>query len=145
MAKCPTCQQELPAKDLEGFDAFWAAYPLKYGKLDAQKAWKAMNPVDRARVMLDLVEERRFFGVTKDTIPQPPYAATYLRKRRWEDPLPTQTIPDPPRKPEPDGGVARRLVTYGDTLEGYNQRTHMGLAPAEARARLADLIKGIGK
>jgi hypothetical protein len=72
---------------VRGFDRFWAAYPRRKAKADAQKAWRALNPDEHLLgVILAAVElaktseewrreEGRFI----------PYPAGYLRKRRWED------------------------------------------------------------
>ena len=134
MAKhdCPscTCQQETTNEDDDFERLFWPRYRRKVGKLEAKRAYKRLRVSEQMRVLEDI--KTRYEGVELQFIP---YPATYLRGRRWED---EQTIPDPPRKPEPDGGVARRPIVAEDIQQ-------LIMRPDEAKAHLAALIKGIGK
>jgi hypothetical protein len=71
----------------EAFARFWAAAPsqMRKAKLDAQKAWGQLKPtpelVERIIAALEVQKKsdlwRRGVGI--------PYAASWLRGRRWED------------------------------------------------------------
>lgn len=70
-----------------GFDRFWAAYPKRASKGDAEKAWKALKPndaqVDRIVKAAQLAARReRWKAENGRYIPHP---ATWLRAKGWED------------------------------------------------------------
>jgi hypothetical protein len=69
------------------FSIFWEFYPKKRAKLDAQKAWRKINPSeDGFYSILSGVGRYMRSGEWKD--PQfIPYPATFLNGRRWEDDL----------------------------------------------------------
>ena len=73
-----------PRMNLHNFDQFWALYPRRQGKGDAEKAWsKALKSVDSDTILNGLREhlpdiqakERQF----------QPLPSTWLNQRRWED------------------------------------------------------------
>jgi hypothetical protein len=72
---------------MEGFDAFWSAYPRKVAKVEAVKAWQQAPPteVERPLILAAIARQRLTPGWTKDGGEFIPHPATYLRKRRWED------------------------------------------------------------
>jgi hypothetical protein len=66
------------------FDEFWRKYNIKEDKLDAQRAWAALNDADRQlafnyidRYKADCINNRKHLQ----------YPATYLRHKRWLDKL----------------------------------------------------------
>ena len=87
--------------EIDAFIQFWSSYPRKESKLDAEKAWKKLNPskellekilssVERSKTSASWVEENGKY------IPLP---ASWIRKRRWEDEVreePAQNKPCPP-------------------------------------------------
>lgn len=82
------------------FDAFWAAYPKKKNKGDAEKAFKAIKPDD---LLLDsmlhaLESARKSKDWAKDGGQYIPYPATWLRAKAWEDEndIEVQARPDEP-------------------------------------------------
>ena len=70
------------------FDAFYAAYPKKVGRREAEKAWRKLDPPPQLieRIMRDIkerVEQGAWcIGEGKQYIPGP---APYLNQHRWED------------------------------------------------------------
>jgi hypothetical protein len=69
--------------DPVGFLEFWSAYPVKPDRADAVKAWRELKP-DRAlreMIMMGLDRWKRSRQWQEGAIP---YAAKFLRKRRWE-------------------------------------------------------------
>lgn len=71
----------------EGFADFWAAYPRKVARLEAEKAWRQVNipPLMLPRV-LDALAAQTASELWSD-VRYIPHAATWLRGRRWEDEL----------------------------------------------------------
>jgi hypothetical protein len=67
----------------EEFAEFWAAYPRKVGKADAQRAWaKATKRTDPAKI-LDVAKRYPW----RDDPQFIPYPATWLNRGCWEDDL----------------------------------------------------------
>lgn len=79
------------------FDEFWAAYPKKKNKGDAEKAWKALKPkADLLKTILEAVEvAKRGDDWRKENGQFIPYPATWLRAKGWED---EPQMPVPQRK-----------------------------------------------
>lgn len=74
----------------DGFAVFWAAYPSKKSKPQAEKAFrKAISKTDLP-VLLAAVETQRLWPQWQDGFI--PHAATWLNNERWAD------EPDPQRK-----------------------------------------------
>ena len=71
------------------FDSFWGAYPIKFGKQDALKAFKILRRTilleDIAKAFngyMDFLKSKRI----KENFEQKPmYAATFLRSERWRE------------------------------------------------------------
>lgn len=70
---------------LTTFADFWASYPRKQGKLDAQRAWKKITPSEHTHVMSGLERWKKTEQWTKDGGKFAPHPATFLNRRRWED------------------------------------------------------------
>lgn len=72
------------------FAQFWAVYPKKAGKGDAEKAWKKIKPdADlQAKILKAVAAATRSPDWTKDGGQFIPHPATWLNGKRWEDALP---------------------------------------------------------
>lgn len=68
-----------------GFDRFWQAYPNRTHRLDAEKAWRALDPapdlVDQIVAAVEAWKTHRQWA-DRQFVPHP---ATWLRRRLWED------------------------------------------------------------
>lgn len=84
--------------DLEGFNAFYAAYPKKAGKADALKAWNKLKPdiVLQAKMGEALTAQKKSPQWTKNNGQYIPMPSTWLNGKRWEDEVQTQTQPNIP-------------------------------------------------
>lgn len=84
------------------FTEFWAIYPKKAAKPDAEKAWdKNVQTEDLADLIISDVERRR--GKSdwlRDNGRYIPYPATYLNQHRWEDEEPLKVV----------GGIEREIL-----------------------------------
>lgn len=85
---------EPPAMEAtDGFGEFYAAYPVKKARIDAQRAWKRLNPSAalQQRILADIAQRRQYDREwVRGFIPHP---ATYLNGRRWEDEIRRPTTP----------------------------------------------------
>ena len=77
----------LQEKGYDYFADFWADYPRKKSKGDAEKAWKQlkMNDDFMEKVMLGLTRCKRSNDWLKDDGQFIPYPATWIRAKGWED------------------------------------------------------------
>lgn len=68
---------------LEGFDRFYAAYPRRVSRADAEKAWSKIHPEEREQV----IEAAKEFAAAKAGSDPTflPYPAKWLNGRRWLD------------------------------------------------------------
>jgi len=64
------------------FEDFWAIWPKKDGKADAQRAWKKLTLRDQQAATAAVSLDSRLYGVDRKFVPWP---ATWLNARRWED------------------------------------------------------------
>lgn len=80
---------------------FWSAYPKKESKIDAEKAWKKLNPPKDLleKILLSVERSKLSASWMKENGQYIPLPATWLRGRRWEDEVkefPTPKQPGPP-------------------------------------------------
>lgn len=69
-----------------GFATFWAAYPKKLAKGDAEKAWGQVNADAMADEILQSLEKHKSWkDWTKERGKFIPYPATWLRAKAWEN------------------------------------------------------------
>lgn len=141
---CERCQAEI-TEGGEGFESFWAAYPLKRERLASQRAWKRLTKAEQLAVMNDLPRRIATWslpgqpqngserGTFKPFAPNPP---TYLNGKRWQDEFTVVVKPA-----AVNGGLAARPVSEvidPDLLQTPEQRrANMG--------RLGSIMEGIGK
>jgi len=69
------------------FNIFWEAYPRKQAKVDAERAFKSLNPSEDllAVVIADISSRKQSEAWQKDGGKYIPLPASYLRGKRWED------------------------------------------------------------
>jgi hypothetical protein len=69
------------------FDRFWAAYPKKKAKADAEKAFAKLDATEDllARILAAIERQARSEAWRKDGGQFIPHPATWLNGRRWED------------------------------------------------------------
>lgn len=72
----------------DGFDEFWRRYPRRVDKMEAARAWRSLAPPDRAAAMGALAEHVAYWDEVGRDPEHIPHAATWLRRRRFEDELP---------------------------------------------------------
>jgi hypothetical protein len=74
---------------LDGFNEFWAAYPKKKNRGDAEKAWRVLKPNSAVvSMMLDAVEKAKTLPDWRKEGGQfIPYPGKWLRAKGWQDEL----------------------------------------------------------
>lgn len=75
---------------MQNFARFWAQYPRRVGRKDAEKAWRKIAPSSElVELILSALEtqadERRTRVTRRQWVPEIPHPATWLRGARWED------------------------------------------------------------
>lgn len=75
--------------DVTKFESFWAAYPKKRAKLDAERAWKKIRPTLPlyVEILTALEAHKQSRDWQKNEGMFIPYPASWLRGGRWTDVL----------------------------------------------------------
>lgn len=68
---------------LDGFDAFWAAYPRREAKANAESAWRKTNASAHLQMILDHLDTAIRSKQWQEGFV--PHASTYLTQRRYLD------------------------------------------------------------
>lgn len=104
----PTPVEKPAQKPADGFDQWWATYPKKVKKRDAEKAYRAaLKTGATPEQLLQALHQHVANWKARATAPQYiPYPGTWLRAGSWEDELTTPTNNDstPPPVINPDTG-----------------------------------------
>lgn len=80
-------QKKKPCASAGAFAQFWAAYPKKKSKVQAEKAFSKINPSEQllGAMLASIGRARTSEDWTKSGGQFIPYPATWLNQRRWED------------------------------------------------------------
>ena len=112
----------------DGFNRWWAMYPLKKGKVDAHKAWmkrtskmgESHMKMFAAMLVTDAEERIKKDAAWSDKkfIPHP---ATYIRGEKWHDDItPIETKPEP----KPVYSQAHKPASFNRDLENSLDATN---------------------
>ncbi|SAI58976.1 Uncharacterised protein [Bordetella ansorpii] len=74
-----------PEQAAPAFDAFWAVWPRRVAKLEAQKAWKSLNAAKQRAALAAAPLHAQAWAASRRDKGLIPHAATWLRGERWED------------------------------------------------------------
>lgn len=104
------------------FDDFWATYPRKVAKKDAEKMWRRLNAAQQQKAVDCLPTHIRIWnaeGRDKSVIP---HAATWLNGERFEDEL---EMPKPKAAlyAIPPGSI--NDAKPGESMEAYLMRKRL--------------------
>lgn len=69
------------------FSDFWAKYPRKVAKKDAEKAWRQVDPSEHQKILSAIEKQRRSEQWKKSAGQFVPYPASWLNGERWNDEL----------------------------------------------------------
>ncbi len=84
----------------DAFDKFWAAYPRKVAKIDAERAWaKIKDKTDLLpKILSALAWQSELTEWKKENRKYAPYPASYLNSQRWTDEPEKDTFSDEPSR-----------------------------------------------
>lgn len=107
----------------EGFAELWDAYPLKTGKLQAIKAFRALNPSADvlALILAGLAKWKRHERWTKEGGKYRHHASTWITQRLWEDEEVCGKV-----HISPEATVWWRVAGFDHIAEAQNARCHIG-------------------
>ena len=85
-----------PSESNHSFNAFWAAYPKKVGRLDAEAAWKKLHPDEHLNsIIMEAIEKQKLWreqgNVQGDFRPQWKDPARWINKKCWTDEVEIKT------------------------------------------------------
>jgi hypothetical protein len=108
------------------FDSFWAKYPKKKSKGQAEKTWVKINPDNELfeAIMHGLELAKKSADWTKDNGQFIPYPSTWLNAKGWEDEF------TPPIRGQPQKRVNRRDMPFDEYMadvcgEGWEQSVRL--------------------
>lgn len=96
---------------VDGFDAFWAAYPRKTARKVALAVWTRLKPSKelQGRFMTALVAHKQTEQWRRGVVP---HAATWLRQERWNDGGPVLAPPT---------DLYRAMAAYHRARQGHHE------------------------
>ena len=105
----PSDQQ--PTENLGTFDTFWALYPKRVAKKDAERAWNRVDKADYGELFTALMGWRRVWAA-RGELQYTPNPASWLNGERWTDELPPGAAVKPPKiqQATDDGKPAEQFV-----------------------------------
>lgn len=113
----PTPAEKPAQKPADGFDQWWATYPKKVKKRDAEKAYRAaLKTGATPEQLLQALHQHVNNWRARETAPQYiPYPGTWLRAGSWEDELTTPDTSDgtPPPVINPKTGKPLTRDDFG--------------------------------
>ena len=107
-----------------GFEQFYAVWPRKVARQEAEKAWD--QTVEHRPALAELLEAaRRYAAEVSGRDPEKIlHPATWLRAHRWNDEIPTRNGNRPgrqqPRRPAPDGLTDDRRAALASVGKEWN-------------------------
>ena len=82
------------------FAEFWAIYPRKVSRREADKAWNKLSPLDQELVSDALPNHVQYWKLKDTSSEFIPHASTWLNQARFEDELDmTEAQPKKPKLP----------------------------------------------
>ena len=117
------------------FDKFYALYPRKMARKDAEKAWKAMTAAEQEKALEALPNHLKYWKVKETAKDYIPYPASWLRAGRYDDELDIE----PNKKPELPFYATEELTLKKAQEVGITP--YAGEAWAQLRARISARIR----
>lgn len=102
----------------QGFSGFWARWPRKHARKDANKAWEKLNPDHELEKEIHAALDWQI-PIFEQRDPQYiPLAATWLRGERWTDEPPA---PPKPKTPPPSSLSVRQQAEIDVAREQFRK------------------------
>jgi uncharacterized protein YdaU (DUF1376 family) len=128
-------KHERVPRSADRFAEFWAAYPNKKGKKNAEAAWRRKGLDPQADAILADVERRK--REDREWISgYSPHGSTYVNAEGWLDGLPPVQIDMPAGRPEPVR-TAPPVLEGATAIRGQLGIPTIALSPEERQQRVA--------
>lgn len=96
----PTENSARSQRPVQDFADFWAAWPRRVGKRDAEKAWARLRPQEKAAAIEALPKHVDYWNASGTERQYIPHPATWLNGARWDDEI---EMPKPKQAQSPQG------------------------------------------
>ena len=119
------------------FNDFYALYPRKMARKDAERAWNKLTPAEQAECLEAMPNYLKYWKVKETAKDFIPYPASFLNAQRWTDELDIEPIVS--KKPE--------LPFYATEELTLKKAQEVGITPyagegwQQLRARISQKIK----
>ena len=80
------------------FNEFYALYPRKMGRKDAERSWNRLTPAQQEECLVAMPNYLKYWKIKETAKDFIPYPATFLNNERWTDDLDLEPIQN--KKPE---------------------------------------------
>jgi hypothetical protein len=87
MAELALVHSEQPQGEEVTFADFWLLYPKRIARMEAEKSWEKLSPVQCVEAIVGLLSWRSVW-ITEGRLQFVPNASTWLNQQRWTDELP---------------------------------------------------------
>lgn len=103
------------------FEEFYAIYPKKVGRKDAERAWRKLKPEQKRKAVDTLPSHKRYWDACQTEKPFIPYPATWLNGWRFDDEI------EMPKSPEPawwttDQGICAKAAQWCVSTGGKSRQ-----------------------
>ena len=121
------------------FAEFYALYPRKMGRKDAERAWNRLTPIQQAECLEAMPNYLKYWKVKETAKDFIPYPASFLNAERWTDEIDIEPIVT--KRPE--------LPFYSTEELTLKKAQEIGITPYAGegwqalRARISQKIKQI--
>jgi hypothetical protein len=119
------------------FADFYALYPRKMGRKDAERSWNRLTPTQQADCLEAMPNYLKYWKVKETAKDFIPYPATFLNQERWTDELDIEPIAN--KKPELPWYSSEELTKA--KAQELGVQAYAGEGWQQWRARISQRIK----
>ena len=119
------------------FNEFYALYPRKMGRKDAERAWNRLTPIQQAECLEAMPNYLKYWKIKETAKDYIPYPASFLNAQRWTDEIDIEPIQN--KKPELPWYSSEELTKAKAQEVGV--QAYAGEGWQQWRARISQKIK----
>jgi hypothetical protein len=117
------------------FNEFYALYPRKMGRKDAERSWNKLTPIQQAECLEAMPNYLKYWKIKETAKDFIPYPATFLNQERWTDEIDIE----PSKKPELPWYSSEELTKA--KAQELGVQAYAGEGWQQWRARISQRIK----
>jgi hypothetical protein len=117
------------------FNDFYALYPRKMGRKDAERAWNRLTPVQQSECLEAMPNYLKYWKIKETAKDFIPYPASFLNAERWTDEIDIE----PTKKPELPWYSSEELIKA--KAQEVQCPAYAGEGWQQWRARISQKIK----